>query len=191
MRLSGGMLAGGTLGPVVVKGDVIGTAGHAYTIRGGGPLTGTASVAIASVKVGGDFERALILAGYGANNVPTNGHAQIGAISVGGDWIASSVTAGLLTHTGATNVLGVFGNDDDVFIDAGPAGVIASIASITIKGRAIGSLETGDFYGIVAEQVGSVKVGGVKLAFTPGPGNDAGFFVGATPDFAIFEVARV
>ena len=36
-----------------IKGDVVGTAGQAYFIRG----SGAKSVAITSVKVGGDFER--------------------------------------------------------------------------------------------------------------------------------------
>ena len=187
---SGGILAGGTLGPVSVKGDIIGTTEHAYTIRGSGPLTGTKSVAITSLKVGGDFDHALVLAGYGNNNTPANGHVQIGAISVGGDWIASSVTAGLLPRPGALNAVGVFGNDDDTFIAGGPSGVVASIASITIKGRAIGTLETGDRFGIVAESIGSVSIGGAKLALTagfdPGP-----FAIGPTPDFVVREVARV
>jgi hypothetical protein len=191
---SGGIAAGGTLGPVVIKGDVLGTAKQAYLIRGSGPLTGTKSVAIASVNVGGDFERAVILAGYGQNNTPTNGHAQIGAISVGGDWIASSITAGLLTRSGATDARGFFGDGDDVFIPlpAAPAldGVVASIASITIKGRAVGTYETGDFFGIVAEQIGSATINGEKLVFTKGPGNDSGYRLGSTPDFAIFEHAR-
>lgn len=191
---SGGIAAGGTLGPVSIKGNVIGTAEQAYIIRGSGPLTGTKSVAIASVKVGGDFERAVILAGYGQNNVPTNGHAQIGAISVGGDWIASSVTAGLLTRSGVTDAGDFFGNGDEVFIPlpAAPAldGVVASIASITIKGRTIGSQETGDHFGIVAAQIGAVTIGGVKLGLTGGASNDlAGFNIGPTPDFIIREVA--
>jgi hypothetical protein len=186
---SGGIAAGGTLGPVVIKGDVIGTAERAYTIRGSGPLEGTKSIAITSLKVGGDFERAIILAGYGQNNTPTNGHAQIGAISIGGDWIASSVTAGLLA-----NSAGFFGNGGEVFIPlpAAPAldGVVASIASITIKGRAVGSQETGDFFGIVAEQIGAATVGGVKLSLIAGKSNDlAGIKLGPTPDFIIREVA--
>ena len=188
-NFSGGILAGGTLGPAVVKGDVTGTHDHAYTIRGGGALTVTQSIAIASVSVGGNFDHALVLAGYGADNVPTNGHAQIGAITVSGDWLASSVTAGLLPFQNATGPQNFFGNNDDVYITGGPSGVVASIASITINGRAMGSFETGDFYGIVAEQIGSVTLGGVKLTFTPGNKTD-GFFVGPTPDFVIGEVAR-
>jgi hypothetical protein len=188
VAFSGGIFAGGALGPVSVKGDIVGTADHAYTLRGSGPLTGAASVAIASVKVGGDFERALILAGYGSDNVPTNGHAQIGAISIGGDWMASSVTAGLIPHSSATSPIGAFGNGDDRFIAGGPTGVVASIASITIKGRALGSLGSGDRFGIVAERIGSVTVGGVKLAFTTG--TDPLTVVGPTPDFVIGEVAR-
>ena len=188
---SGGIAAGGTLGPVSIKGNVIGTAEQAYIIRGSGPLTGTKSIAITSLNVGGDFERALILAGYGQNNVPTNGHAQIGAISVGGDWIASSVTAGLLTRSGATVAGDFFGNGDEVFIPLPVSGldsVVASIASITIKGRAVGSLQVGDFFGIVAEQIGSVSIGSAKLPLTTN--TDAGFAIGLTPDFTIREFAR-
>jgi hypothetical protein len=140
------------------------------------------------VKVGGDFDHALILGGYAADNVPANGHAQIGAISIGGDWIASSITAGLLPNSGKF----IFGNGDDAFINAGPANVIAYIASITIKGRAMGSFETGDRFGIVAEHIGSVKIGGVKVPLDPGIASDlAGFAIGPTPDFFVREVARV
>ncbi|MEQ1859559.1 MAG: VCBS repeat-containing protein [Chthoniobacteraceae bacterium] len=186
---SGGILAGGTLGPVSIAGDVIGTAEQAYLIRGAGPLTGLASLAITSLKVGGDFERALVLAGFAAENVPVNGHAQIGAISVGGDWIASSVTAGLIPRAGALDATGFFGNGDDKFIAGGPTNVIAIIASITIKGQVRGTLETGDRFGIVAQQINSVTIGGVKVALTPGL-DSAGFAIGQTPDFFVREVAR-
>jgi hypothetical protein len=193
---SGGILAGGTLGPVNIKGSVTGTAEAAYIIRGIGPLTGTKSVAITSLTVGGNFDHALVLAGYGDDNTPLNGHAQIGAITIGRDWIASSVTAGLLPQLGATNAIGAFGEGDDKFIalPAAPAlnGVVASIASITIKGRAIGSLETGDRFGIVAEQIGSLSVGGIARTLVTGKSNDlAGFAFGPTPDFLVREVARV
>ncbi len=185
---SGGIVAGGTLGPVIIKGDVLGTAGFAYTLRGSGPLTGATSVALTSLSVTGDFERALILAGYAADNVPANGRAQIGAISVGGDWIASSATAGLLTRSAAPNANGVFGNGDDRFIPlptSGLSGVVASIASLTIKGRAVGSLATGDHFGIVAEQIGAVTIGGVSLEVSVIPR-----YLGPTPDFVIREVDR-
>ena len=167
-----------------MKGYIIGTAEQAYLIRASGPLAGTKSIALASLKVGGDFDHVLILAGYGGVNAPVNGHAQIGAISIGGDWIASSVTAGLRSNAATF----IFGDGDDTFINAGPTGVVASIASITIKGRALGTLETGDRFGIVAEHIGSVKIGGVQLASTTGPDTIA---IGPTPDFFVREVVRV
>ncbi len=136
------------------------------------------------------IEHHLERAGFDQADNPTNGHAQIGAISVGGDWIASSVTAGLNSFLGAPDPSVTFGNGDDVFNTGGPIGVIASIASITIKGRAMGSLETGDRFGIVAESIGAITIGGVKLALTtafdPTP-----FPIGPTPDFVVREVARI
>ena len=196
VEFAGGILATGTLGPVTIGGDVVGTPDVPYLIRGAGTLAGTKSVAIASLKVGGDFDHALVLGGYGAFNAPVNGHAQIGAISVGGDWVASSVTAGLLTKAGATTAKGVFGNGDDTFITGGPSGVVASIKSVTIKGAAIGTAEDGDRFAIVAEQIGSVSIGGAKLALHAAakgadPANDlAAIHVGLTPDFVVREVLR-
>jgi hypothetical protein len=84
----------------------------------------------------------------------------------------------------------LFGNDDEKYITGGPTGVVASIASIIIRGRAVGTYAGGDYYGVVAEQIGLLNVGGVPLPFTRGPGNDSGYFVGYTPDFAIYEVTR-
>lgn len=178
-----GIRATDQLGPVVIKGSVLGTPESPYRIFGGGVTSGFSSLAVKSVKIGGDFEHGVIVGGF---IVSGNPDAQIGPVSVGGDWIASSVTAGLLPGSGKF----IFGNGDDVFINAGPAGVIASIASITIKGRTVGTLETGDRFGIVAAQIGAVTIGGVKLGLTPDAANDlAGFNIGPTPDFLIREVA--
>lgn len=183
--VSGGILAIGQLGPVVIKGSVVGQVGAPYTIRGGGALTGATSVAIASLTVGGNFEHALVLGGYGRNNALLNGHAQIGAITIGRDWIASNVLAGVADADGFSFI----GNGFDTLINAGGSSAIASIASVTIKGRAMGSAELGDHFGIEAEQIGFVSIRGVKLALKPDKANDtAGFAIGATPDFVVREV---
>jgi hypothetical protein len=169
----------------VINGSVLGQASAPYTIRGGGALSGATSLAIASINVGGNFEHALVLGGYGENNAPINGHAQIGAITIGRDWIASSVLAGVA----ATDGFSFIGNGFDKLINAGGSTAIASIASITIKGRAMGSPELGDHFGIEAEQIGFVSIRGVKLALKPDKANDtAGFAIGATPDFIVREV---
>ena len=49
---------------------------------------------------------------------------------------------------------------------------VASIKSVTIKGVARGTFETGDRFAIVAEQIGSVSIGGAKLALKTCAGND-------------------
>jgi len=46
--------------------------------------------------------------------------------------------------------------------------VIATIASITIKGIATGSAANGDFFGITAELVRKAKIHGSTLALTSG-----------------------
>ena len=112
--------------------------------------------------------------------------AQIGAVKVCGDWIASNLVAGA-KNTGApanTN----FGDANDASIGAGSAGIIATIASITIAGQVFGtpnSTSTTDHFGFVAEQIGAVKIGGNAIALTAGPDNLA---VGETSDMTVHEV---
>jgi hypothetical protein len=72
-------------------------------------------------------------------------------------------------------------------------GVLSRIASILIKGQALGTpsmVNATDHFGFVAQQIGSFKVGGTKFPLTAGAGNDtAGFVVGATSDLRVLEVA--
>ena len=186
---AGGIIADGSLGPVVIKGSVIGASEkNPFLFRGAGPLTGPKSLAIAGIKVGGSLEDALVLAGFGLDNSPVNSHAQIGKISVGGDWIATSVSAGAVDGNGYITRLGA---GDESLILGGNSTAIASIAAITIKGQAMGSFAPGDFYGIIAEQIGSVSVAGQKVPLTKGKSNDlVGIDIGLTPDFVIREVER-
>ena len=48
----------------------------------------------------GRLELAQILAGYDTSLTPANADAQIGPVTVGGDWIASSITAGVVAGGG-------------------------------------------------------------------------------------------
>ena len=66
-----------------------------------------------------------------------------------------------------------FGDADDQLIPAGSSdGLIARIASITIKGRVIGtSTPTNDHFGFVAQQIGSFEALGFVAAL--GAGTDA------------------
>jgi hypothetical protein len=47
-------------------------------------------VAIASLTAGGRVEFANVLAGYDTLRSPVNANAQIWAVKVGGDWVASN-----------------------------------------------------------------------------------------------------
>ncbi len=136
------------LGPVTVKGSLIGNdiAGQSsfVLITGSGhlhlPTDATTDLAIGNVKVGGRVEFAKILGGFRPSDTDTsgfNGNAQIGAISVGGDWIASSVTAGI-NDGGAAG----FGTTGNTMINNFLTAIIPRIASM-IKGTISGSAGSG------------------------------------------------
>jgi hypothetical protein len=163
LRQSGSIRAADDLGPVVVKGSLVGNATNPVILSARGQAAQTSTdLAIAGVSVGGSVQNALILAGTDVDLNGVNGDAQIGAIKVGGDWIASSVSAGV--SAGGDG----FGNANDTLIAAGSA-IIARIASIQIGGAVFGSVAAGDHFGFVAQQIGSFKSLGFTAALHAGP----------------------
>jgi hypothetical protein len=149
--------------------------------------TATSHVAIASLTVGGRVESALIQAGVDlTGSSGRNADAQIGAVTVGGDWIASSIAAGATQGTDL-----YFGDGDDTkFSGFGVndnSQILSKIVSVTIGGQVLGTGTIGDHFGIVAETVGSVTVGGTRLLLSPGPHND-NLAVGITGDFTVHEI---
>jgi hypothetical protein len=151
----------------------------------------TGDVAIGSLSVGGRVEYARILAGYDIDQVAKNADAQIGSVSVGGDWVASSLVAGAVDGGNG------FGNAGDAKIaGAGTqdlASHVSKIGKVTIKGEAYGTpagMAGADHYGFVAQELGSLVVGGRKFTFTTGAGTDTtGLAVGLTGDLRAAEVA--
>jgi hypothetical protein len=144
----------------------------------------TTDLAIAGLTVRGRVEMADILAGYDVDLNPANGDAQIGAVNIGADWIASNLVAGIK----ATN--GYFGDGDDVLIADTSATITAKVASIVIGGQALGTLESAnpaDHFGFVAELIGLLNVGGTSIPLKVGPHND-NVKVGATLDLNLVEV---
>ncbi|HEV7402243.1 MAG TPA: integrin alpha [Chthoniobacteraceae bacterium] len=178
-----GIHAKTSVGAVTVKGDIVGLAGTPYIIEGGGALTGKTSVAVKSVSVGGSVANSDILGGLAANN----SHAQIGAITVNGNWTASSIVAGAKTNAGNVTDPIFFGNADDTALTGGTSTAIARIASIVIKGEVHGTAGGGDHFGFVAQQIGSVKIGAVKYKLAKNT-TDV-FEIGDTSDFTIRELA--
>jgi hypothetical protein len=186
----GRISAGADLGTVTVRGDIVGMAGAPVIISAFGksvaPGKGT-DLAFKSLKVGGGVEFLRVLTGYDLNLAGANADAAIGAITVGADCRASSVLAGV-----TAGLDGLDGTTDDAKI-ASPArdnpAIVSRIASITIKGQALGTLDAGDSFGIVAEQIGRAKVGSVLFPFKKGPNTTGDFFtISSTNDFAIGEL---
>ena len=184
--LSGFISTNGVLGSVQIAGSLIGTAANPVTIAArGNPLaTGTTDVAIASVSITGHVEFAQILGGYSFDLSPLNADAQIGSVKVGGDWIASSIAAGVVDGGNG------FGNSGDVKItDANDSATIFSkIASITIGGQVLGTIGGSDHFGFVAEQIGSFKVGGTTIPLSSDPAVKDNRAVGVTGDVTILEI---
>ncbi len=195
---AGGMEAGllqvgGGIKRVVVKGSVIGGATHSGIVSDGElanvkiggdlrsgdaniPVTISAlgdesatsqkdAIAIKKLSIAGSVFNAEVLAGYDRDGIPFNSDAGIGSISVGRNWEASSVVAGVADVTGD----GFGRNDGPIAGDTTPA-LLSRIASIVIKGTVEGSsASTADHFGIVAQEIGKVFAGAVRMSRIDGP----------------------
>jgi len=114
-------------------------------------------------------------------------------VTVGGDWIGSSIAAGVIDGGDG------FGNPNDVTM-SGPCITDeptrhSIIGSIRIKGEAFGtpnSVNVLDHFGFVAREIRSVWIGGKTFPLTAGKSNDqllVGLPVGPIDDFRVLEVA--
>lgn len=181
-----GIYAAGNLGPVKVGGSISGafaTGGEVFLLADG---------SITSVTVKGRVQFADIMAGstfygtvYGNVTTASNPDAFIGPVKVGGDWVASSIVAGLTSNQASGAAFGTAGN---AIIDEGIAtaalnnnGIASRIASITIGGRLFGTAGSGggDGYVFAAEAIGALKLHGssTTAAFLA----PAGVLVSLTP----------
>jgi hypothetical protein len=127
---------------------------------------GAGAIAIARFQVRGNMENAQILLGYAKeeiNGLPQyeakNPDAGSGKIVIQGNWSATSLVAGVLDATDD----GFGRNDQPIGGDTTPR-TIAKIASIVIKGAVTGSALEGDHFGIVAQQIGKLRIGGENIA---------------------------
>jgi len=146
------------IGSVLIEGSIVGNPTNPATITAGGWLT-PGDVDIGRLTVLGRVEHALIQAGLylatswwtldtGAQWWTFNPDAQIGAVSVGGDWIASSLAAG--ADPGAN---GFFGDADDAKMvsEEDDPRVSSRVASWTVGGKVAGTPGGTDHYGVVAD----------------------------------------
>src|SRR5262249_59612309 len=123
----------------------------------GGNLSGTETndLAIGSVIVRGRVEHGQILAGVNPEKAmvyaPVDADAEIGSVFVGGDWIASSISAGAVA--GANNF---FGDGDDAKMNAMFKDLpqsFSKIGSVTIAGQLLGTVGGTEPYGFAGESI--------------------------------------
>ena len=151
--------------------------------------TDTKDVAIGKVSIGGLASLVSIAAGYSTSLAATNADAQIGSVSVGGNWLTGNIIAGVenTAGTGTTTDDNInYGDTNDRLI-GNAATSIAKIASITIKGIVAGSSPDGDHFGFVSRVIGSVKVAGYTAPMTT-TASEILQLSRTTNDFLIHEV---
>ena len=148
------------------------------------------AVAIKKLVVSNATAFADILAGYDIAADSLNPDAQIGTVIVGvrdgdGTWESTNLVAGAESGTDLR-----FGTTDDTVISSPDdvRGITSRIDRVVISGEinlSAGQLATR--YGIVAEQVGTVILGGANVSLSAGAGNDFLQLGGTGGDTAIFE----
>jgi len=141
-------------GVVKIGGSVIGNAADpahlAFALTAGDTRAG-----FTSLSIKGSVTNGLITGGVLGNKAPSNGDAVLGPITVGGDWAASAMAAGV----DRKNDMDFASADDEILANATPA--LSRIAAITIKGQVVGSSTANDHFGFVAQSFGPVKFAGV------------------------------
>jgi hypothetical protein len=156
--------------------------------RGSATPTASTDLAIGKLTIKGNVKLAQIRAGFDLYGAAVNADAQIGTVRVGGDWEASSLAAGAMPGGD-----GFYGDGDaNEGKMAGPgvkdvATVSSQIGSLSIGGQARGTDGGTDFFGIVAENVVTLKVHGKTVPLKAGNSNDD-VFVGLTGDFKVHEI---
>ncbi len=189
---SGSIRAGEILESLVVGGDIAGSAGRPVIISAAGIPPGTATAdatSLGQLRIGGSVTFAEILGGYDLAAIAVNGDAQIGRISVAGDWTASTVAAGVVPGPD-----GLFATADDAARQPNQLAIPSSIETITIAGRVSGTAQpSDDHFGFVAARIGSITTGGKAVPLLPGAHTDSStaaprLALGFTGDVRVLEL---
>jgi len=172
------------IGSINVKGSIVGTKSTRVTIAVGGEVNvafGENELVLGNLNVGGRVEYTNVLAGWDDISDPSNADAQIGTVHVGGDWVASNLTAG--AKPGANG----WGTPTKITGGIDDAKTISKIGSVTIDGQIIGDPAGPEDFGFIAEEVGAFTVDGLSIPLKAGNGNDL-IAVGSTFDTTIDEI---
>ncbi|MEQ1862963.1 MAG: hypothetical protein ABMA13_23830, partial [Chthoniobacteraceae bacterium] len=155
-----GALGDGSAGTIRIRGDLtqaqISIGGKLKLLSVGDDTTDTTLRVledISALTFAGDVATSSLLAGFTANGAAVNPDARIGTVTVGGNWSASNLVAGVAAGTD-----GDFGTTDDVKATGEDlATILSRIASVTIRGTVSGA--PGEDFGFVAQHVAKMKVG--------------------------------
>jgi hypothetical protein len=170
-----------SIGKILVRGNIIGNEDTRVLITAKESLAGvtaTRDVTIGSVTVLGNLSYTDILAGYERDSQDLVSATSAGAINVdaeltilrvGGNWLASNAAAGAKAGTD-----GLLGTQDDTRTVPGGSGppVNATMRSVFIGGQVLATADPSDAYGIVAEEIRAMRVGGVVYKLSPQFRND-------------------
>ena len=154
--------------------------GNVTSYRVATPVIVSANNHISKLVISGRVERTQILSGYDTNLSPQSGDAQVGPVTVGGDWIDSSIDARVQNSNGEP-FLGE-GNDS---IFGGLANSAAKIASITIWGIVAGSGNASEHFGLVSHFIGPFKA--VEFTLAPTIVGSPTFFLAPTTEDVTVE----
>lgn len=144
--VSGVLYSFGAISSATISGDIT---GGAIFAGGVAKLAVTGSVTNAEIVSGFTIHDSG-LANPTSSPAPTaRATAGFGKVTVGGNWIASSISADVSPGTD-----GLFGTQDDSLFFSNTT---ASIQSILIKGTATGTTTTGDAFGFVARTIGKFR----------------------------------
>jgi hypothetical protein len=170
---------------VVRIGNIVGNATNPAIVSAHGQAVPTTTdVAIGSLIVKGGVEYGQILAGFDLAGTPNNADAQVGRVKVADNWVASSLVAGATAGTD-----GLFGDSDDAAIAGGNPAISSRIGSVVIGGQVLGTQGGGDHFGIVVQNVVSLRIGGTLIPLKAGNSNDdLQLLLATTGDFGVHEV---
>jgi hypothetical protein len=167
------ILSDGRISEVAISGSIEGTAAAPVVIAAKGDTSGAA---LGRVRVGGRSSYGLILAGYDTTLSAVNGAARIESVVIGGRVLGTSIVAGVVNPNGLA-----FGDAKDRAIDRSDASRIGSVR----LGSVVATQDSADAYGIVANTIGPVFVGGERV---PPPADWQWQRVGTT-DLIVSDIA--
>jgi len=119
-------------------------------------------VALIRLTVDGSVVDSRIEAGYGADGLPVDGNAKIGTLVVKGDWINSTLVAGVQSSNAS------FGDNDgsDSLIPGRFPSNFSKIRSVVIGGEVRGGIDLTQPSGFMAHVIDRITVKGVPVALS-------------------------